>query len=429
MFVLVSCFLLFLTVYSALAEDRQACIDGMCDMDEGLEMLQARVAKIKPHAHSEDDDLEKKIAVRDENNKKQEEESMDLDEESDEEDGEDENDADAALLQESSSTEVELGSRGTVHGGDEEAGMDTDEKSFEEYSNDVGVALIQSINDRFNRGKPSNDLNDMGVLVHLSDRDGLQPEIVSDRFTDVYSASIVNRQTPFMFPFLFLHVPSVGLIISPEAAASSLLCSYSQDARTNQIRACNDTECVPGCIGDRYFSVPGEGLKKGRTEWCKGSDAAQTCGDSGKAFAPVNVSEMMQSHQDKVSNYFDHCGTDAVCLACHNGSTAKCYQTAGYQVRRLWNEVVLDPVKLITQWSSAVEAIFFVEFVPEERRHSSPKKSSRAVAQATQQEIFNKFGKHVPLCRLTDFSQQTPFEYIKEPFAEESAMLHHMLLH
>jgi len=53
MFVLLSCFLLYSTNFGALAEDRQACIDGMCEMEEGLEMLQSKAAAIKPHAHED----------------------------------------------------------------------------------------------------------------------------------------------------------------------------------------------------------------------------------------------------------------------------------------------------------------------------------------------------------------------------------------
>tara|TARA_B110001452_G_scaffold112353_1_gene93239 strand:- start:192 stop:899 length:708 start_codon:yes stop_codon:yes gene_type:complete len=100
------------------------------------------------------------------------------------------------------------------------------------------------INDRFERGRPSNVLRDAGVLVHIWDRyenwrSNRPWELLSDPRYDHWSCSVINRQQPKLFP---RGEPFAGgIIFSPLAP---VLCGYAGDSGSG-------TAVKGGCDGGK----------------------------------------------------------------------------------------------------------------------------------------------------------------------------------
>merc|ERR1712059_5053 len=85
---------------------------------------------------------------------------------------------------------------------------------------------------------------------------------------DRLSASNINARVPY----LFTSVPvTAGFIISPEAFASSSLCSYSADSANSWVKCTGkEKECVPGCIGTIILPLSGKNKSiSHRHDWCR----------------------------------------------------------------------------------------------------------------------------------------------------------------
>lgn len=99
-------------------------------------------------------------------------------------------------------------------------------------------ALAALLNDRFARGRPSNDLDTAGVLVHSFDDmdqhadpwNPCPPSQWCARYGDRFSACLVNRRVPHLF-----NAGVGGFVIAAAALQpleSAIACSWSYDAGT-----------------------------------------------------------------------------------------------------------------------------------------------------------------------------------------------------
>lgn len=271
-----------------------------------------------------------------------------------------------------------------------------------------GRAMVARLNARFVTGRPSNRLEEAGVIVHAFDGDILPPGALDEdglfASLDHWSASVINTRVPHMYlgaPEDNLHSLHAGFVISPESAASSLLCSYDHDGKTMTLDPCIrsidgtqlETDCVPGCTGVR----PSDGVRLVR-QWCSINTTAQ---------API--------YPQADSPVDDHCAwppkaLDTMMLRQESQSYwcpgKPCLADTPY------NEIVLNRDALQDTWPQLVEAIYFVTgsaaLSPEHAIEGERQ------ARAAQRFLLEVHGQHVPLARVNDLSARMPFELVSE---------------
>jgi len=100
------------------------------------------------------------------------------------------------------------------------------------------------LNARYMNGRPSNRLEDAGVLVHILDGgvNGVRPWEPGEPARTYLSASLLNANK---YPH-GLYGNQAALVISPR---SQLICCYPQDSGTKswvRLRGCGPRQCTPG---------------------------------------------------------------------------------------------------------------------------------------------------------------------------------------
>lgn len=144
-------------------------------------------------------------------------------------------------------------------------------------------ALISSVNSRWETGKPSHNLTEAGLLIHVLDGYGIWPDgmmgeswrgdlpppgdvlwswlgqlTAAVETSDRVSASIINKGAPYMYEPKYVkklvshgfgQLPFVVLQDS-KAVTSRLSCCYPSDASTSDVMCDHtgeDSGCIPGC--------------------------------------------------------------------------------------------------------------------------------------------------------------------------------------
>lgn len=269
-----------------------------------------------------------------------------------------------------------------------------------------GKAVVARINARFGNGRPSKQLDKAGVVVHAFDgfnsgEDGWFAHMFH------WSASIINGRVPYMYlgnPENSDHDLHAGIVISPEFATASLLCSYDHDGVTTALDPCEGArDCVPGCVGRRGDAPTAPYTVR---QWCRSNTTVQipidgkvtaVPADDHCAWPPNELDAMMEQHEVFVREgaWSDSC-------------------TVGPRGCRPYNEIVLDRDKLphFGNIARAVEAIYFVTAPAAlSREHET---HGEKQAKAAQRLFLKMYGQTVPLVRFTSFSTQAPFELVSE---------------
>lgn len=220
---------------------------------------------------------------------------------------------------------------------------------------------VARMNARFGNGRPSNKLNEAGVVVHGFD--GKIPNAVDDgqgwfAGQSYWSASIINSRIPYMFlghPDDERHSLHAGFVITPESAAASLSCSYDHDGITMALDECDEpadgerptSKCVPGCVGIRSYAPTAPQTMR---QWCSINTTAQTQPRATTDIPvddfcawPHNAIDAMMRQQEVRAKRSDWVGS------CTGGPRLCAY-----------NEIVLDPDTLRGMLPKAIEAIYFV---------------------------------------------------------------------
>ena len=259
--------------------------------------------------------------------------------------------------------------------------------------------VVDRINARYREGGPfGHNLSTAGVLVHQFDTiDEPDPSnaggrmwllsVAAPRWSDRISASLISAA--LAPPRLYSDVLS-GLVFSP--SATRILCTFPQDASTQQDRVCDppglSARCVPGC------SV------HGRLTWCEHARSDGKC-----AFRPDDWGGML-AEQSRLR---------------HRGGDAR----DGY------NEVIVDAAHFADHLPTIVEAIFFMGRDSDERctsgwrvgwttpnlgRSAGRRNHCERYARAAHAHFLARFGltaTDVPLLRL-DLARAQPFEAVHE---------------
>lgn len=144
-----------------------------------------------------------------------------------------------------------------------------------------GNDLVEFLNGLFLFGRPSNELSDVGVIVHQFDAadDEDTPWLTyherkeddgewATKFNDRRSLSVINKDMPYLYN---MKGGAAGFIVDP--ATVHLWCAWAQDGLTMG-HHCNphgispDGNCVPGCHGPKMRSGNSRLGEDGRPDWC-----------------------------------------------------------------------------------------------------------------------------------------------------------------
>lgn len=275
-----------------------------------------------------------------------------------------------------------------------------------------GQAAVASINARFGNGRPSNKFNEAGVVVHAFDGKFLSGADDGSGWSATYkhwSASIINSRVPYMFLGDVIQSLHAGFIISPEAAAASLLCSYDGDGSTMNLYPCYDgmnpaADCIEGCIGLRDATPTAPQAVR---QWCRTNTTMQPSVDrkavpspaDDRCAWPPNALDAMMRLQEVQAN-----GTDWV-RSCRSGA---CLFDNPY------NEIVLDPNKIQNKMPQAIEAIYFVTGLAASSLSHEHATTGESEARRAQRFLLKMHGMRVPLVRFEVFRTHMPFQLVSE---------------
>eukprot|EP00747_Dinoflagellata_sp_TGD_P135881 gnl/TRDRNA2_/TRDRNA2_175492_c0_seq1.p1 gnl/TRDRNA2_/TRDRNA2_175492_c0~~gnl/TRDRNA2_/TRDRNA2_175492_c0_seq1.p1 ORF type:complete len:373 (+),score=11.68 gnl/TRDRNA2_/TRDRNA2_175492_c0_seq1:110-1120(+) len=272
------------------------------------------------------------------------------------------------------------------------------------------VETARLINSRFAFGKPNEHIAAAGVILH-----GLKkftpweaPEMLDTPpiRREAFAASLVNVRAPYSWSHWSGHRTSnergsAGLIISPQAGASSLKCSFPGDAKTDQLlNSCSAQEismgCVPGCVNNTH-------------QWCERDlhNRLTTLGRKNEihscAFPPNQLKLMMALQEHFLAS-----------VSCRSKSNQ-------LNVKKCWgryNEVSLDTKKLTKLGPEAIEAIYFVSddasMATKRWNHTDGFRKTVRHATGLQHAIAKAFNTVLPVLRVRNFQVPAPFEYFVE---------------
>ena len=236
-------------------------------------------------------------------------------------------------------------------------------------------ANLDRLNAQFVRGHASNNLLDVGILVHQLDtldeaHPGENPtpwlqqhECPESGCADHLSGSIINRKVPYIYSD-----DAVGFVMSPEQAV--VRCAFPEDggtmSRTCQPGEAVPADCLPGCYSD------------GRQ--CVTHTVAAT---KQNCYTPQSLANMLYQCEMYSSRHFDN----------NNG----CRQGNGCR----YNEIILERVPWTERQPHATEAIFYPA--------GGDAASARRVHAAFLRH-YSLTAAQVPLVRLNLAHPQAPFE-------------------
>eukprot|EP00747_Dinoflagellata_sp_TGD_P168458 gnl/TRDRNA2_/TRDRNA2_194874_c0_seq1.p1 gnl/TRDRNA2_/TRDRNA2_194874_c0~~gnl/TRDRNA2_/TRDRNA2_194874_c0_seq1.p1 ORF type:complete len:331 (-),score=38.13 gnl/TRDRNA2_/TRDRNA2_194874_c0_seq1:4-996(-) len=247
--------------------------------------------------------------------------------------------------------------------------------------------VVKDINLRFAHGKPSNDIQAAGVVLHgLNTKGGCLDALkASNRSAEdnlITSSFIINSGMPHAFL-----LSSVGFVITSRAAAASLSCSYPTDGMSCLVGNAqydagpNTSESVAGCLGRVENAMPQATQKTRKMRWCS-KKVLWGC-----SWPPNALKGMMMLHRERTAKDKQDCG-------------CKC---------GLYNELVMKTAKLVEHMPDAIEAIYFLSDDEFRARHETGKDSDESKATAVRDSFAEHFGRLLPLLRVTCFSQPAPF--------------------
>eukprot|EP00747_Dinoflagellata_sp_TGD_P135889 gnl/TRDRNA2_/TRDRNA2_175492_c0_seq7.p1 gnl/TRDRNA2_/TRDRNA2_175492_c0~~gnl/TRDRNA2_/TRDRNA2_175492_c0_seq7.p1 ORF type:complete len:201 (+),score=5.38 gnl/TRDRNA2_/TRDRNA2_175492_c0_seq7:280-882(+) len=188
---------------------------------------------------------------------------------------------------------------------------------------------------------------------------------------------------------------SAGLIIAPQAAASSMKCAFPGDAHTDQrLSSCRtgrpDVGCVPGCVKDEH-------------QWCGSDNRTTWCEKWCCAFRPNHLKDMMAFHEHLLANARCRSKSDQL-------NVTQCWGR--------YNEVSLDTKTLIQLGPEAIEAIYFVSddasMATKRWNHTDGFRKTVRHATGLQHAIAKAFNTVLPVLRVRNFQVPAPFEYFVE---------------
>eukprot|EP00747_Dinoflagellata_sp_TGD_P147573 gnl/TRDRNA2_/TRDRNA2_176831_c0_seq6.p1 gnl/TRDRNA2_/TRDRNA2_176831_c0~~gnl/TRDRNA2_/TRDRNA2_176831_c0_seq6.p1 ORF type:complete len:376 (-),score=34.01 gnl/TRDRNA2_/TRDRNA2_176831_c0_seq6:525-1595(-) len=254
--------------------------------------------------------------------------------------------------------------------------------------------IVQRVNARFAAGKPNDNFNAVGVFVHGFDYGSDYKNISEAMWTrsqspghSILAASIINARAPYLFIGFgseHLKLGSAGFVITPQAAAASLRCSYAFDADS----ATWKTGLI-GCIG-RYWHFG---------KWHERRMCAQAVStpDTSCSWPPSQLEDMMVQHEQILTK------------RCGNTMTCRCEPRNGVWPRcALYNEVILGSKKLAAHMPNAIEAIYFLK--GEAALSDASSHTGEKLAKHAQKMFADVFGRVLPVVRVANFRKQAPFE-------------------
>lgn len=242
---------------------------------------------------------------------------------------------------------------------------------------------LADLNARFARGRPSNRLQEVGVVVHqidaldeehvgtnpvpwlactATDADSTTPACAEERYSDHLSGSVINRKVPFIYSD-----DAVGFVVTPEHA--TVRCSFPEDGGTMS-RSCSPDETLPDCLPGCYSGG-------------RGCVAKTVAADSQNCYAHDALVAMMEQCEKRAMRTFDN----------NNG----CRQGNGCR----YNELVLEKAPWIAAQPHATQAIFY------------PAGGDAASARRVHQAFLKHYGvnaRQVPLVKLNLDRPEAPFE-------------------
>ena len=217
------------------------------------------------------------------------------------------------------------------------------------------IATAATLNHLFARGRPSNDLTQVGLLLHQTDAmDNGHDEppwlpcpqhLWCRQYGDRFSASIVNAQLPYIFSDR-----APGFVLHPGLV--SINCAYPKDGATMH-QTCEppgrSEGCVPGCAA-----------------WGDGWPASK-------------LGEMLQQQLEHPAPWSGSCGEGGGCRH---------------------NEIVLDAASWVQGLPKTIQAIFF------------PSGAAEWEARRMRERFLDAFGlagSELPIFRLDLSNLQAPF--------------------
>jgi len=212
--------------------------------------------------------------------------------------------------------------------------------------------LVDQLNHRYREGRPSSNLVEAGVLVHLFDGgdDYNKPWLPCTdnewcrRFPDRVSLSLINQRVPFLYTY-----KEAGMIIAP--FATEVLCSFATDG-LSMAHSCtppgpsDDGSCIPGCHGEGKPGGDSNLGEAGRPDWCNPQD--EFWGDSAVewqwdthfcAWKPEDMQMMLAENELRKDVKLTHCDQKK-----HDGCR--------------YNEIVVDADKWVSSLPKNIMAFF-----------------------------------------------------------------------
>jgi hypothetical protein len=298
--------------------------------------------------------------------------------------------------------------------------VQADESGVKSASRSSLAAQVRAINQRFQTGRPSNELNEAGVFVHTIDWHtqadcffcSPRDRVTSAPF-DRVSGSLINGRVPYIF--LGLDSPkfpqdsdnyilaAAGVIYKPQAVAASMRCAFPTDAATDSLNGFLPFE--GGCVGKKTGHYDGKDFHQWRrttsTGWCINATSALFSSHADRrncARRPQDLAAMMEDQERKNEEILKHdpegqCKQTCCVLGLKKGPSMKeC---------RLYNEVVLD-YELLKQQPDAVEGIYYV--TDSAARHEKQAAIGEKLARSFVQQWHKAYGSQVPLMKVRDFN-------------------------
>eukprot|EP00747_Dinoflagellata_sp_TGD_P133805 gnl/TRDRNA2_/TRDRNA2_175256_c0_seq11.p1 gnl/TRDRNA2_/TRDRNA2_175256_c0~~gnl/TRDRNA2_/TRDRNA2_175256_c0_seq11.p1 ORF type:complete len:333 (-),score=8.48 gnl/TRDRNA2_/TRDRNA2_175256_c0_seq11:237-1235(-) len=277
---------------------------------------------------------------------------------------------------------------------------------------------VQSLNERFRTGQPSNNINRVGVILHAFDESSNHPPFTErkapwhfrEHFTFL-SACIINARVPYMYlgwdgvRALFKESAALngdpqhgaaGFIISPKAFVNSLLCSYPIDSSSIRV-TCerHDKMCVPGCIGT--LRIPDKGVSRPRT-WCRKDNTSSWSSHDACPYPKGKLERMMKAHEARVATV-----PSQKASACKRNCCL-------YPSCKLYNEVILSTPRFLQAMPHALEAFYFTS--GQAARSDARARQGEQSARAAQKFFQVKFGHDIPVVKIENFALPEPFQIV-----------------
>lgn len=233
-----------------------------------------------------------------------------------------------------------------------------------DHRGDAANSIVERLNGRFLRGRPSNQMTEVGVVMRQADQQdsGLPwaPSqakwITKNGFNDRLSSSILSARLPFAYSNT-----AVGLVLEPAALE-----------RGNVVACACPRDCGTFAFAKH---VP-------LAQQCAGVNAS-AAGLRSHIYLAANLSRMLHAHEDAFLHERASCTRGT-----HSAATARDRNGCRY------NEVLLSASALERALPDAVEAMFYPVADAAEVDHSE---GSPAAARKVREAFERAYGVHRPL--------------------------------